>query len=65
LDTVRIVETDQPPTIRSVQRERVRESVRSVPPCLDTPDLELDPVALFEMVDTPVEGQQKLKLMFG
>jgi hypothetical protein len=32
---------------------------------LDALDLELDPVALFEMMDAAIEGQQELKSVFG
>jgi len=31
---------------------------------LDAPDLELHPIALFEMVNASIEGEQELKRMF-
>jgi len=38
--------------------------MRPLPGRLDALDLELDPVALFEVVDASVEGQQKLEGVF-
>ena len=58
---VRIVESDESRAVWRVQRERVRQAVWSLAGRLDTSDLELDPVALFEMVNTSIESQQELK----
>jgi hypothetical protein len=60
-----IVETDQSRAIRRVQRERVGQSVRSLLGRLDALDFELDPVALFEMVDATIESQQEFESVFG
>jgi hypothetical protein len=63
-NAVGVVEADQPRAVRRVQRERVGQAVRSLPGRLDALDLELDPVALFEVVDARVESQQKLEGVF-
>jgi hypothetical protein len=52
-----VVEADQPRAIRCVQRERVGQAVRPLTACFDTLDLELDPVAFFEVMNTPIEGK--------
>ena len=39
--------------------------MRSLLGRLDTLDLELDPVAFFEMMDASIKGQQELKSVFG
>src|SRR5271166_5407521 len=59
---VGIVEADQPRAVRSVQRERVGQAVRALLGRLDALDFELDPVALFQMMNAsiftcPVNGQ--------
>ena len=58
-----VVETDQPGAVRTVQRERIVQAVRSRWARLDAPDLELDPVAPFKMMDSSVERQQELKVV--
>jgi len=60
-----VVEADQPRAIGRVQRERVGQTVRAFLGRLDALDLELDPVALFEMMDAAIESQQELKSVFG
>ena len=62
---MRIVEPDQPGTIRRMQRERIRQAVRSLLGCLDALDLELEPVALLEMMDEAIESQQELEPVLG
>jgi hypothetical protein len=36
-----------------------------VAPCLDSLDLELEPVAFFEMIDAPIEREQELEPVLG
>jgi hypothetical protein len=62
---MRVVEPDQPGTVRRMQRERVRQAVWSLLGCLDALDLKLEPVALFEMMDAPIEREQELEPVFG
>jgi hypothetical protein len=52
-----VVETEQPHTIRCMQRERVRQPMWPLLGRLNAFNLELDPVAFFEVVDTSIEGQ--------
>jgi hypothetical protein len=33
--------------------------------CLDAPDLELEPIAFFEMMDAPIEREQELEPVLG
>jgi len=58
---VRVVEADQSRTVRRVQRERIGQPVWPFLGHLDALDLELDPTALFEMMDAPIKCQQELK----
>jgi hypothetical protein len=37
--------------------------MRSVPSRLDPCDFELEPVALFEMMNAPIKGEQELEAM--
>jgi hypothetical protein len=60
-----VIEADQPRAIRSMQRERVRQSVRALLDVVGALDLELDPIAFFEMMDASIEGQQELKPIIG
>ena len=60
-----VVEADQSRAIRRVQRERVRQAVRSLLGRLDALDFKLDPVALFEMMDAPIESEQEFEPVFG
>src|SRR5882672_3804144 len=60
-----IVKAHQPCAIRCVQRERVRQAVRSLLGRLDALNFEPDPVALFEMMDAPIESQQEFESVFG
>lgn len=62
---MRIVEADQSSPVRRVQRERIGQAVRTRRSCLDALDLELHPIPLFEVMDTSIEAQQELKLIFG
>ena len=60
-----VVEPDQPLAVRRMQRERIRQAVRSLLGRRDALDLELEPVALLEMMDAAIEGQQKLDPVIG
>jgi hypothetical protein len=62
---MRVVEPDQPGAVRRMQCERVRQAVWPLLGCLDALDLELEPVALFEMMDAPIEREQELQPVFG
>jgi hypothetical protein len=55
---MRIVKSDQPPAVRIVQRERIAQAVGPLRRRCDLPDLEFQPIALFEMMNTPVERQE-------
>src|SRR5450755_724027 len=58
---VGIVKADQARAIRCVQRERVGQAVRSLLGCLDALDFKLYPIALFEMVNAPIEREQEFE----
>jgi len=58
---MRVVETDEPSTSWRVQRERVRQAMRSFIRCRHAYDVELEPVALLQVMNAPVERQQELK----
>lgn len=58
---VGIVEADQPIAVRVVQRERIAHSVRTFWRRRNPFDLELQPIALFEMMNASIKGQQNLK----
>ena len=60
---MRIVESNKPRPVRSVERKRVGETMRSPRSCLDARDFKLEPVALFQMMNAPVERQQELEAM--
>src|SRR5436309_2394449 len=60
-----VIEANEPRAIRCMQCEGIGEAMRPRSRRLDALDLELDPVALFELVDTPIESQQKLKAVIG
>ena len=62
---VGIVEADQPRAVRSVQRERVGQAVRALLGRLDALDFELDPVALFQMMNASIESQKEFESLFG
>jgi hypothetical protein len=62
---MRVVEADQPGTVRRVQRERIRQAVWSLLGCLDALDLKLEPVAFFKMMDAPIEREQELEPVLG
>jgi hypothetical protein len=62
---MRVVEPDQPGTVRRMQRERVRPAVWPLLGCLDALDLELEPVAFFKMMDAPIEREQELEPVLG
>jgi hypothetical protein len=59
-----IIEPDQSRPFGVMQRERVAQPVRPFRRRCRAPDLELDPVALFEVMDASIERQQKFKRMF-
>src|SRR5581483_9643740 len=58
-DLMGVIETDQPRTIRRMERQRIGQSMRPSFTPRDLSDLESDPIALFEMMNAPVEGQQE------
>jgi hypothetical protein len=58
---VRVVEADEAGSVGSMQRERIREPVRTPPFGFDNPDVKADPIATLQMVDTAMEGQQELQ----
>lgn len=60
-DVVSVVESHQAGAVRRVQRERVRQAMRSLRRHVNATYLELDPVTLFEMMDTSIERQQELE----
>jgi hypothetical protein len=53
-----VIETEQSRAVRCMQRERIRQAVRALLGSLDALDFELDPVAFFEMMDAPIEGNR-------
>ena len=59
-----VVEAHRPLARRLVQGEGIGQAVRASLVGLDPPDPELEPITRFEMVDTPVEGKKKFKLVF-
>jgi hypothetical protein len=60
---VRIVESDQARAVRRVEGERVGQAVRPFRGRLDEGDFELEPVALLEVMNAPIERQQELEAM--
>jgi hypothetical protein len=60
-----VIEADEPLAVWCMQCECIGEAMWPLLCRLDASDLEFDPVAIFEMMDTPVEGQQKLKTIVG
>jgi hypothetical protein len=58
---VRVVEPDEPRAVRCVQREGIGQAVWPLRRCRDAPDFKLEPVALFKMMNTAVECEQKLE----
>ena len=60
-----IVESQQPPAVRTVQRERVGQAMRPGLRCGHLPDRELHPAAALEMMLAPVESEQEFEGMFG
>ena len=61
---VGIVETDQPRSVRIVQGEGVAQSMGTLRRRLHAPDLEFEPIALFEMMHAAIERQQKFERVF-
>jgi hypothetical protein len=60
---VRVVESDQSLAARRVQCKRVGEAMRPLGGRPNTRDFELQPIALFEMMNAAVEPQQELEAM--
>ena len=58
---VRVVETEQAMTAQVVEPERIPQPVWSFGRGCQSFDLEFQPIALFEDVDTPVERQQEFE----
>jgi hypothetical protein len=58
---VSVVEANQSGAVWIVQRERVVQAVRSLCARLDTRNLEPDPIASFEVMDSAIECQQELQ----
>jgi hypothetical protein len=58
-----VVEPHQLRAVRRVQREGVAQPMRPLRRRRYPLDLELEPVALFEVMDTAIEGQQELERM--
>jgi len=54
-NAVRVVEADQSRPVRRMQRERIGQSVWPFLGRPDALDLELDPIALFEMMDASIK----------
>lgn len=63
-NAVGIVEADQPHALRIMQCERITEAMRSLWRRIGALDLELEPVALFEVVNAAIECQQIFKRVF-
>ena len=61
---MRVVETDQPYALRIVQCERIAEPVRPLCRWRDALELELEPVALFEVMNAPIERQEEFERVF-
>jgi hypothetical protein len=61
---MRVVESEQPRTVRRMQRECVRQAVWSRLGRFNALDLKLEPISLLEMMDAPIEGQEKFEPMF-
>ena len=61
---VRVVKPDQTMPVRIVQRERIAQPVRPFWRRLRPLDLELQPVALGEVVNAAIKSEQKLKGVF-
>ncbi len=59
-----VIEPQEPRSLWVVQRKSVAQAVGTFRGRLHPLDLELEPIALFEMVDAPVEAQQKFKRVF-
>lgn len=59
-----IVEADQAGAARAVQRKRVTQPVRPFRCRLCPFDLEFQPIALFEMMNTTIEGEQEFQGVF-
>ena len=60
---MRIVETNEPFTIRIMQRERVAQTVWPFRRGVGARNLEFQPVSLIEIVDAAIEREQKCEGM--
>jgi hypothetical protein len=58
-----IVEAHEPATSRIVKRERISKAVRLREAGVDPPDLELQPVSFFQVVNAAVERQEEFEGM--
>ena len=59
-----VVKAQQPGALGIMQRERVMQAVRTLRRCLGTLDLELQPEALFEVMNAGIERQQEFQRVF-
>jgi len=62
-NTIRVIKTKQPQPVGIMQREGIAQSVRSLRCRLYPLDLKLEPIALLEVMDAPIEGHQKFEGM--
>jgi hypothetical protein len=58
---MRVVEPDQPVAVRVVQGEGVAQTMRALRRRRAPLDLELQPITLFEVLDTAIKPQQEFK----
>jgi hypothetical protein len=58
-----VVEPDETRSIRRVQRERIPQAVRPSWRRFNPADFEFEPIAVLEIVDTPVERQEEFQRM--
>ena len=63
-NAMRIVKSHQPSPVQLMQSERVVQTMRSLRSRRHTLDLELQPVALFKMMNAHVERKQVFESVF-
>ena len=60
-----VVEPEKPPSVRTVQCECVTQTVRPFTCLTDAHNLELEPIALFEVMNAAIKVQQKFECVFA
>jgi hypothetical protein len=59
-----VIEADEAFPVWIMQRERIAQPVRTMLHRLDAPDREFQRIALFQPVNTAIEGQQEFECVF-